>query len=339
LVVIGRHFDARTVSNCRCGNALVVSGNQHVRRSTCDRAPEDAYDHRQPPYVGKRLARQSHGCIAGRNHDSKSRHHHLLSLTDFSNDRIDESFAVAWLKLHIDPHDPHLGLSSRRQFYGILFRDEDWQFVAEPNVGGCERSMVFMRMRNYAQAGFFEQTEKSLGMADTGNSMNLPPRKIGQRTDGTVGETHGAIRAYLRLQSTGTRPTGSVDDDGVDAIQPCGRLAQWTGGQAEPISKTALTIDNHYLEISRQCMVLQAVIRYDDIGTGLRRDVRDSRSPVSPDDDGAARAARQQQRLIADALDVVADENLNDGSLRLCAVTSRHDSRRKTPIAQLLDQI
>ena len=79
------------------------------------------------------------------------------------------------------------------------------------------------------------------------------------------------------------------------------RLAQWPGRQQPTIADAATAVDHDDLAIPRQTIVLQAVVRQDDLGAALYRAPR-RRHAIRTGDDDRAGALRQQHRFVADFL-------------------------------------
>ena len=79
------------------------------------------------------------------------------------------------------------------------------------------------------------------------------------------------------------------------------RFAQRTGRQQPAIADAAAAVDHDDLAIARQTIVLQAVVRQNDLGAALDRAPR-GRHAVGTGDDDRAGARRQQHRFVADFL-------------------------------------
>jgi hypothetical protein len=181
----------------------------------------------------------------------------------------------------------------------VLGRHQHAPAVGRREQAVRHRCVVVEGMRDDLEAVALEKAEEALGMPDAGHGMHGSVAERLQRAPLGAVEAH-RLRARQRHPQApgGAAAARAVADHEVDLVEACGRLAQRAGGQAAAVADAALRVDHRDLEVPLQAVMLQPVVRHDDVCAGGHGGAG-RREPVPADPHRHAGDARQQQGLIA----------------------------------------
>src|SRR5258706_310937 len=213
-------------------------------------------------------------------------------------------------KDRVDAQVPHPSVGECGAFYGILLRHDDDLGARKLELGGAVGVMVGKGDAPRLHSQALEVVEKALRVADAGDGDHRAAANrereflracllvARERVKAPPAEAH---RELARRGNLVGMP--AVHHRRVDAAQPRNRLAQRAGGQQKPVAETPLADDHRELDISRERIVLQAVVAHQHVHFGVRLEerARGGRA-IGRDIDGNARAPRDDYRLVADML-------------------------------------
>ncbi len=171
-------------------------------------------------------------------------------------------------------------------------------------VGGSVAVVIRKCMRFAGQAKRVQMGEEARRIADSGQRMQPLAGKFGRcaavcRIVEAVEAR--ALEVHAKNRNTGNRDrTAAVEDKGSGSAHAADRLTQRTRRQRPAIHHAASVADND-LDIARQAVVLQAVVRKNHVAIGMRRQQRPRRrDAVAADKNRATGAPEHQQRFVAD---------------------------------------
>ncbi len=114
------------------------------------------------------------------------------------------------------------------------------------------------------------------------------------------------------------------------------RLAQGTGRQQPTIAEAPIAVDNDDFAIARQGVMLQSIVAHDDVAPRVHQQLRRG-GAIAADRHRRARAARQQNRLVAHHVGIV--EGIDEPHVsRGTSMTAGDHARLEPDISQASDQ-
>ena len=147
-----------------------------------------------------------------------------------------------------------------------------------------------------------QHREEALGVADTGHSMHALARERRQRRAAMPMQRHGVLRAQMHrpFAETGVLLffAAQIHHPEIAAIAALRRFAHRPGRQRPAIAVTAAAVDYLDLDISRQPVMLQAVVADHDVAAGVDQRARRGHAVAIHPHRGAG-ATRDQHRLVA----------------------------------------
>ena len=149
-------------------------------------------------------------------------------------------------------------------FYRVLVCHDDFGSGAEGEVGWCIGMMIWKCFGLGVDTQCTEMIEKTLWVADGGNSGGFATGKI-RRVDGMLRRRQIAkalaaqIHTVNRAGKLGVG-THAVQDYSVNGCQPGQGFSQRPRRQQAPVAEAACGVDDGDFEISVQCLRVQTIV-------------------------------------------------------------------------------